>query len=56
MYSQEELADAMKDNDAIDIDAVVEECISEDGVAHFIASYDDNEIDLGDGLFAYRIN
>jgi hypothetical protein len=56
MYSPGDLAEAVKDNDAIDVDAVAEECVSEDGVAHFIASYDDEEIDLGDGLFAYRIN
>jgi hypothetical protein len=40
----------------IDMDAVVEECISQDGIAHFIASYDAKEINLGNGLFAYRTN
>ena len=44
------------ENNAIDMDTVVEECISQDGVAHFIAFYDGNEIDLGNGLFAYRTN
>lgn len=44
------------DNNAIDMEKVVEECIDQDGIAHFIASYDGNEIDLGNGLFAYRTN
>lgn len=40
----------------IDIDAVAEKAIEEDGVAHFIATYDGEEVDLGDDLFAYRLN
>lgn len=44
------------ENGAIDMDAVVEECIAQDGVEHFIAFYDGKEIDLGNGLFAYRTN
>ena len=40
----------------IDMDVVVEQCIYEDGVAHFIARYDGEEHDLGNGLFAYRNN
>lgn len=44
------------DQAGIDLNMVAEEAISQDGVAHFIASYDGNEIDLGNGLFAYRIN
>lgn len=40
----------------IDMDEVVDQCIYEDGIAHFIAKYDGREIDLGDGLFAYRTN
>ena len=40
----------------INIDAIVEEAIDWDGVAHFIAYYDGKEIDLGDGLYAYRVN
>lgn len=55
-FGGEELARVLKDNMVIDMDAVVDECISEDGVAHFIASYDGYEIDLGDDLFAYRVN
>ena len=47
-------SEAVKDH--IDLDKVAEEAISEDGVAHFVAYYDGNEIDLGDGLYAYRLN
>lgn len=39
----------------IDFDKLVDEAIKKDGVAHFLASYDHKEIDLGNGLFAYRI-
>lgn len=40
----------------IDMDAVVDECIYQDGVAHFIARYDGEEIDLENGYYAYRQN
>lgn len=40
----------------IDMATVVEQCIYEDGIAHFIARYDGNEIELGNGLYAYRTN
>lgn len=39
----------------INIDKVANKAIEEDGVAHFLATYDSNEIDLGNGLFAYRV-
>jgi len=42
--------------DKIDLDAMADEAIRQDGEAHFIAYYDGNEIDLGHGLFAYRMN
>ena len=44
------------DNNAIDLDAIVDECISWDGVAHFIAHYDGIEHELENNLFAYRTN
>ena len=40
----------------IDIDAVAEEAINQDGIAHFVAYYDGDEEELGNGFFAYRIN
>lgn len=43
-------------NNLLDEDAIVEECIDVDGVAHFIARYDGEEHELGNGLYAYRTN
>ena len=40
----------------IDIDEVVDQCIYLDGIAHFIATYDGKEHELGNDLFAYRTN
>lgn len=50
-------ADASKmleDNNAIDYDALAEDCVDTDGIAHYIADYDGDEIELADNLFAYR--
>lgn len=56
-YGQDSLKNVIENNPNIfDMDAIVSECISLDGIAHFVASYDGNEIDLGNGLFAYRVN
>lgn len=55
-FGDESLADVVKANNLLDVDAMVDTCINEDGIAHFLASYDGEELDLGDGLFAYRIN
>ena len=43
-------------SEIFDLEDVVDECIEADGYAHFIARYDGEEIDLGDGIFAYRTN
>lgn len=40
----------------VDLDKVADECIKWDGKAHFISSYDGEEVDLGDDLYAYRLN
>lgn len=56
MVGDKDFAETVKENGLIDLDAVEDEAISLDGVAHFIATYDGEEIDLGDGLFAYRTN
>lgn len=37
------------------LDSFVSRAISTDGRGHFLASYDGDEIDLGNGFFAYRI-
>ncbi len=41
---------------SLDIDKIVDECIKWDGVAHFLNTYDGEEIELPNGKFAYRIN
>lgn len=40
----------------LDMQEVKDKCIMEDGIAHFIARYDGEEHDLGNGLYAYRTN
>lgn len=42
--------------DYIDIDEVARQAVMEKGIAHFIASYDGNEVDLGNDLYGYRTN
>lgn len=54
MYDTETLSRVVSDNGLIDIYEVADECISEDGIAHFLATYDGDEIDLGNDLYAYR--
>ena len=46
----------LEENNAIDFDKVAEEAISWDGIAHFLASYDGDEVELPNGLYAYRRN
>jgi hypothetical protein len=55
-FGSDSFTDVCKENMLIDWDKVAEECIDVDGVAHFIARYDGEEHDLGDGLYAYRQN
>jgi len=42
-------------NNCCGLDHFTQEAVSADGRGHFLASYDGDEIDLGGGLFAYRI-
>ena len=55
-FGEDELARTVRDNNLIDADAVAEEAIAWDGVEHFLASYDGEEIELDDGWYAYRTN
>lgn len=50
------VSQAADKNNLINMDAVVDECIELDGIAHFISRYDGEEHDLGNGLYAYRTN
>lgn len=55
-FGDAEFSKTITENNLVDIDTVAEQCIDVDGVAHFIARYDGNEIELDDGLYAYRVN
>ena len=44
------------ENNLIDIDSASEEAVGIDGIAHFISYYDGKQIDLDNGVVAYRIN
>lgn len=49
--------DVIKENpNIIDMEEVVSEAISIDGISHFIATYDGSEIELENGYYAYRTN
>lgn len=54
MYGEQDFASFVGEN--IDWNKVIDEAISWDGIAHFIARYDGKEIELPNGLYAYRIN
>lgn len=56
-FGEDDFNDAVKEGRVdIDMDKVVDKCISRDGIAHFVAIYDGKEIDLGNGLYAYRVD
>lgn len=55
-FGWNEVAEMAKIHGLINMNEVVDECISVDGIAHFIARYDGDEHDLGNGLYAYRTN
>jgi len=54
IYTQEEL---LKQNFiSIDTESASKDAVDIDGVAHFLSSYDGNEIELKSGSYAYRID
>ena len=55
-FGSDWVSQVAKENNLYDIDEIVDEAINWDGVAHFISRYDGKEIELGNGLFAYRTN
>ncbi len=56
-FGSDELDRVIKEGKvSFDEDAIVDEVIDQDGIAHSLSTYDGEEIDLGDGLFAYRTN
>ena len=54
-FGYEEFKSVCEECDLIDWDSVIEEVISEDGVAHSIATYDGKEYEVGE-YFIYRLN
>ena len=54
-FGYEEFKYVCEECDLIDWDNVIEEVISEDGVAHSIATYDGKEYEVGE-YFIYRLN
>jgi hypothetical protein len=55
-FGEEQFTEVVTKHNLIDIDAVVDTAIEWDGIAHFIATYDGDEIELDDGYCAYRLN
>lgn len=55
-FGDESFNDVVTSNHLIDEDMVADTAIEWDGRGHFLASYDGEEIELGDDLFAYRLN
>ena len=54
-FGYEEFKEVCEECDLIDWDSVIEEVISEDGVANSIATYDGKEYEVGE-YFIYRLN
>lgn len=55
-YGRDFLVHYVQENDLLNVRAIAEECVRIDGIAHFLAFYDGEEIDLGEGYVAYRRN
>lgn len=55
-FGEKEFRDFAERNNALDVDRMVEDVVDTDGIANFIASYDGEELELDDDMYAYRIN
>jgi hypothetical protein len=55
-FGEEQAFKVVSDNNLIDIDKASESAVDTDGVAHFLSSYDGEQIDLSNGHVAYRTN
>ena len=54
-FGERDFNDTIIERNLIDLDQLARECVDIDGVAHFLASYDGNEIEDGE-YYLYRIN
>ena len=55
-FGQDDFRDLVNDNNLIDISGASEDAVDTDGVAHFLSSYDGEEIELDNDVVAYRTN
>ena len=55
-FGDEAFNEAVVEHNCVNTDLIVSECVEWDGIAHFIATYDGEELELEDGYYAYRIN
>jgi hypothetical protein len=55
-FGQDDFRNFIIDNNLIDISGASEDAIDTDGVAHFLSSYDGEEIELDNDVVAYRTN
>lgn len=55
-YGAKEFYDLITRNNAFNKDKIIREVINMDGIANSIATYDGKEIELPNGLLAYRLN
>lgn len=56
MLGKEKVRDLLVEHDGLDEEEIAEEVVSVDGPDWILATHDREELDLGDGLFAYRID
>lgn len=54
-FGEEQFHDILIKNNLIDIESLAKWCVDMDGVAHFLASYDGEEIEEN-GYYIYRVN
>jgi hypothetical protein len=55
-FGQDDFRDLVIDLNLIDISGASEDAVDTDGVAHFLSSYDGEEIELDNDVVAYRTN